>query len=159
LWNRSFHAGWMILSGAFYILAIGFCALFWYRLMRGCGQHLSAATTVRAYYIGFLGKYLPGKAWALVMRAAIAAGPRVRGGLAGLTAFYEVLTTMAAGVLLAALLFLFLGPDSGARIDWDSLRGLFRLQMPASAVLDRKVFVLLALVLLLPLGTLILPVV
>jgi hypothetical protein len=157
LWNRAFHLGWMILSGALYILALGFSAFFWKRLLHGFDQHPSAATAIKAYYIGFLGKYLPGKAWALVMRAAIAAGPRVRGGLAGLTAFYEVLTTMAAGVLLAAVMFLILGPDSAAPVDWDALRGLFRLQVPAAAVLDRKVFVLLALILFLPLGTLILP--
>ena len=53
----------------------------------------------------YLGKYLPGKAWALVLRATLIRGPEVRLSVAGLSSFYEVLTTMAAGVLLAALLF------------------------------------------------------
>jgi hypothetical protein len=156
LWNRSFHAGWMILSGALYIAALGFSVFFWYRLLRRFGQHPSAAVTLKSYYVGFLGKYLPGKAWALVMRATLAAGPRVRPGLAGLTAFYEVLTNMAAGALLSALLFLLLAPASSTPLDWETLRGLFRLETPAG-VLDRKILVLLALALLLPIGTAILP--
>jgi len=157
LWNRSFHIGWMVLSGALYIFALAFSAFFWYRLLHRFGQHPSATATVKAYYIGFLGKYLPGKAWALVMRAAIAAGPRVRGGLAGLTAFYEVLTTMAAGALLAAVLFLLFGPACSGPIDWAALRGLFRLRMPPHPIFDYRIGVCLALILLLPIGTLILP--
>src|SRR5207302_7053119 len=52
-----------------------------------------------------LGKYLPGKAWALVMRGSLVRGPEVRLGVAIITSFYEVLTTMASGALLAAVLF------------------------------------------------------
>ena len=91
------------------------------------------------------------------MRATLAAGPRVRAGVAGLTAFYEVLTNMSGGVLLAAGLFLLLAPERTAQIDWQAFGGLFRLDAPDTAVLGRTLLVLVALVLLLPIGTLVLP--
>jgi hypothetical protein len=85
------------------------------------------------------------------------AGPRVRGGLAGLTAFYEVLTTMATGALLAAVLFSLLLPATPTPFDWSAFWGLFRLEEPAAAVLDRRIFVLLALILCAGIGAFTLP--
>ncbi len=152
LWDRSFRPGWMVLSGVLYILALGCSALFWYRLLRRFDQHPSAGAVIRGYYVGLLGKYLPGKAWALVMRAALVKESRVRAGLAGLTAFYEVLTTMATGALLAAVLFALLGPAGSGPIPWEALRGLFRLETPAGSVLDWKLLAVLALMLLAPIG-------
>jgi len=59
---------------------------------------------VRAYFIGHLGKYVPGKAWSLLMRTGMLADAGIRPGVAALTATYETLTTMAAGALVAAVL-------------------------------------------------------
>jgi uncharacterized membrane protein YbhN (UPF0104 family) len=74
--------------------------------------------TARAYYVGQLGKYVPGKALALIMRGAMVQGPGVRLGVALVTSFYEVLTTMAAGALLAAVLFLW-QPPAALDLEWD----------------------------------------
>src|SRR5262249_57797160 len=93
--------------------------------------------TLRAYYVGHLGKYLPGKAWALLLRADLVRPGGVRPGLAGLTAFYEVLTTMAAGALVAAVLFACLGADAGPGLDLEALRGLARLGLPPGGVAGR----------------------
>src|SRR5262249_41926235 len=105
LWRRPSKPGWLLLCGALYLLGLGFSALYWYRLMRSLGQRLSFPTALRAYYIGHMGKYVPGKAWALFLRADLVRGPNVGAGLAGMTAFYEVLATMTSGALLAAVLF------------------------------------------------------
>jgi hypothetical protein len=66
----------------------------------------------RAYYVSHLGKYVPGKAWAILMRATML--PGVRPGVAALTAAYETLTTMAAGALIAAAVipWLLVGQES-----------------------------------------------
>jgi uncharacterized membrane protein YbhN (UPF0104 family) len=149
--------GWMVLSGVLYLLALGCSVLIWYRLMRGVGQRPSVLRTIRAYFLGQLGKYLPGKAYSLVLRATMAAGPGVRAGLAGLTAFYEVLVTMATGVLLAALVFAILGPATSGTFDWETVRKLLRLEQPYGAAVDWKILVLLALILLAPNAILILP--
>jgi uncharacterized membrane protein YbhN (UPF0104 family) len=64
---------------------------------------------------------------------------------------------MAFGALLAAVLFLLFGPDTAAPLSWEALHSLLRLEEPAGAVLDRKVLVLLALVLALPISVFLLP--
>src|SRR6266700_4729617 len=72
LLKRSIHPGWLALSGGLYVLGLGCSAWFWIRLMRSLGQQPAVLPCVRAYYLGHLGKYLPGKAWALVLRATLA---------------------------------------------------------------------------------------
>src|SRR5262249_52896602 len=121
-----------------------------------------------AYYIGHMGKYLPGKAWALFLRAALVRGPGVSPLLATATAFYEVLVTMSAGALLAAVFFALLLPPGEASIG----SGHVRDRLPAilgriihggedtadlAALIDRPVALVLAVGLLLPLLLPILP--
>src|SRR5438105_15470856 len=67
LWKLSLHPGWMALSGALYVLGLGFCCCYWLRLLHVLGQDPRIPAAVRSYYIGLMGKYLPGKAWALVL--------------------------------------------------------------------------------------------
>jgi hypothetical protein len=81
----------------------------------------------------------------------------VRVGLAGVTAFYEVLTTMAAGALVAAVLFALLLPDSASGFDLARLWGLVLGEAPEGSPLDRRLAVALAVGLLVPLLVPILP--
>jgi hypothetical protein len=110
LTELALRPAWLVLSAGLYLLALGGSAWFWYRLMRTFGERPQGPATVRAYYLGHLGKYVPGKAWALLMRGNLVRGPGVRLGVAIITAFYEVLTTMASGALLAAVLFALQAP-------------------------------------------------
>jgi hypothetical protein len=128
LWVRPFHFGWLVLAGALYLLGLGLCVGFWFRLLTRMRQQPAFVAAVRAYYIGLLGKYVPGKAWALFLRAALIRSPQVRMGTALSTSFYEVLTTMAGGALLAALLSALLHHDFAASADWGALRELVALQ-------------------------------
>jgi len=154
LWR---HPCWLVLSGAFYILGLFCSAWFWIRLMRSLGQDPSFMPAVRAYYLGHLGKYLPGKAWALVVRASLAQGAGVKVGVAGVTSLYEVLTTMSAGALLAAVLFAVGAPDTSSLDDWSPLRRLFTERDPDTSAVDRKGLVALALGMLVVVGVPILP--
>jgi len=157
LLKRSIHPGWLALSGGLYILGLGCSAWFWIRLMRSLGQQPAVLPCVRAYYLGHLGKYLPGKAWALVLRATLARGGGVGLAVAGVTSLYEVLTTMAAGALLAVILFAVDAPDTLPSGDWSGFRRLFRQGTPDSADLDRKVLVTLSLGMLMIVGLPIIP--
>lgn len=114
------HFGWLAASGGLYLCGIGFAAWYWYRLLQIFGDRPALFRTFRAYFIGHLGKYVPGKAWALWLRGGLVRGPDVRIGVAIITAFYEVLTTMATGALIAALVFLF-EPPQVAGLDWHPL--------------------------------------
>jgi hypothetical protein len=151
LWQRPLHPGWLLLSGLLYLLGLAFSALYWDRLLGHLGSRPPAGATLRAYYVGHMGKYLPGKAWALFLRASLVRGHGVSLGLATLTAFYEVLTTMAAGALLAAVLFALLAPDAGAGLTWDTSQRLLWLEHPAEGHLGRPAAVAFAVLLLVPL--------
>jgi glycosyltransferase 2 family protein len=108
LWEetRSASPSGLVLSGILYLVGFGFAAAFWIRLTRSLGGSLPVAPAVRGYYLSQLGKYAPGKGWALILRLTAAAEAGCSPGLAVLTAVYETLTTMAVGALLAALLLL-----------------------------------------------------
>jgi uncharacterized membrane protein YbhN (UPF0104 family) len=84
---------------------LGTSCWYWRRLLAHFGAAPPASVAGRAYFVSQLGKYVPGKAWALLLRGGMVRGPRLRMGLAILTSFYEVLTTMAAGALVAAVAF------------------------------------------------------
>src|SRR5439155_26520624 len=101
IWQRSWRPGWLVLSAVLYLLGLGFSAFYWYRLLVALGQRPSFLSTVRAHYIGQMGKYLPGKAWALFLRSNLVRSPTTRVGVAVLTSFYEVFLTMLSGALLA----------------------------------------------------------
>jgi hypothetical protein len=148
LGQRPLHAGWLLLSGLLYELGQGFSALYWRHLLGHLGAHPSLGAALRAYYIGQLGKYVPGKAWALFLRTSLIHGHGVGIGLAVLSAFYEVLTTMAAGVLVAAVLFAMLGTDVGAGLTTETLRHLLWLEQPDEGGVQRSVLVLLSILLL-----------
>jgi uncharacterized membrane protein YbhN (UPF0104 family) len=66
---------------------------------------------------------------------------------AALTAFYEVLTTMASGSLLAAALFLIAGPAGSGEGLADVWAALRELRLPEEANLDRVTLALLSLAL------------
>jgi hypothetical protein len=158
---------WLAASGAFYLVGLGFPALYWWHLQRHLRQRPDGLPAIRAYYISHLGKYLPGKAWALVLRAGLIQGPRVHVGVAGMAAFYEVLSTMAGGVLWAALWFALASPGAGALPDWPTVKKLFdpeadisALQTNVAAVseaMDGKVLAVVALILWIPVGAPVLP--
>jgi hypothetical protein len=143
--RRRLHAGWLVLSGVLYLLGMGFSAVYWRRLMAHLGYCPPWWPALRAYYVSHMGKYLPGKAMALVLRATLLRRVGVPGGLAAVTALYEVLTTMSAGALLAAVLFAWLGPQDGATPTWAELKGILLLEVPPSGFVNRPTCVLLSL--------------
>jgi hypothetical protein len=105
LWEQPLHLGWLVPAAVVYLAGLTISALWWRRLLYHFEQRPSLAGTLRAYFLGQMGKYVPGKALGLVMRAALMHRTGVPARLAAMTAFQEVLTTMASGALLAAILF------------------------------------------------------
>ncbi len=103
------HLGWLALSAVLYLAGLVPSALFWKRLLHLYGHNVSFGCVCRAYFIGHLGKYAPGKAWALLLRGELVREAGAPLAVSIITAFYEVLTTMAAGALIASVVF-FLDP-------------------------------------------------
>lgn len=95
-----------------YLLAAGFCYLagllpcwwFWHRTLQAMGQRPTCRETLRAFYIGHLGKYVPGKALVVVLRTDLVRSPRVSTSVAATSVFVETLTMMGVGAFIAAAL-------------------------------------------------------
>jgi glycosyltransferase 2 family protein len=99
-WHVDF--GWLAAAGGLYLLGTLPCAIFWHRALRALEQPVSLSRALRAYYIGHLGKYVPGKAMVVVLRTGLVRGQGVDTSLAAVSVFFETLTMMAAGAMLAA---------------------------------------------------------
>jgi uncharacterized membrane protein YbhN (UPF0104 family) len=94
------HAEWIALSAGLYLAALLPEGLFWHWALQSLGQKVGLFATMRAYYIGHLGKYVPGKAMVIVLRTGLLYG-RVDTGIAVASVFLETLTMMAVGACIA----------------------------------------------------------
>ncbi len=101
---RAVRPGWLVVSGLIYLAGSAPGWWFWHRVMEAMGQQPSWRKSLRAFYIGHLGKYVPGKAMVVVLRAGMVRGEFVDGGVAAAAVFVETLTTIAVGAVLASVL-------------------------------------------------------
>lgn len=101
----TFRPGWFALSGVTYLIGLACCGAF-YRDVLGRGPTpISQFAAQRAYLVSHLGKYVPGKAMVVVMRAALSQPYGARASTSAVATFYETLVMMASGSILAAALF------------------------------------------------------
>jgi glycosyltransferase 2 family protein len=101
---------WLAISLVSYTLGFACWGGFWRRLLVRMGLRPPLAATYRAYFISQVGKYVPGKAWAILLRAMFL--PGASPAVAALTALYETLTTMSAGALLTLIMLPLIGVGS-----------------------------------------------
>lgn len=111
---------WLLVAGALYLCGLLPAGLFWHRVLRALGQEARLLETLRAYYVGHLGKYVPGKAMVVIIRAGLVRSHRVDAVAAGVGVFYETLSMMAVGALMAAALLAISFPDQRL-LFWGSL--------------------------------------
>ncbi len=101
----TFRPGWFAVSGLVYLIGLAFCGAF-YRDVVGRGPtSIPRFAAQRAYLVSHLGKYVPGKAMVVVMRAALSRPYGARASTSAVATFYETLVMMASGAVLAAALF------------------------------------------------------
>lgn len=118
LWRTSpptaleLRAGWLIPAAVLYVAGWLPSAWFWRAMLLRFEQHAPVGLILRAYYVGHLGKYVPGKALVLVIRGALLKPAGVSPLVGAITAAYETLVSMAAGAALAAALAPLVIPDS-----------------------------------------------
>lgn len=102
----TFHPGWLLLSGACYVLAYLPASLFWRHTLRLMGQKPGLWASVRAYYLSQLGKYTPGKAMVVILRTNIIQEKNVRASFAAASIFFETFTMMSLGAFLSAVIMI-----------------------------------------------------
>jgi len=98
---------WLAAASIIYLLGLLPFGLFWHHVLRVLGQEARLGETLRAYYVGHLGKYVPGKAMVVVLRTGLIYSHRVKASLAAVSVFLETLTMMAVGAFLAAAYMMF----------------------------------------------------
>lgn len=98
--------GWLLAAAVCYLLGMLPMGLFWFQVLRAMGQSPRLISTLRAFYIGHLGKYVPGKAMVVVLRAGSIRGPGIDTAVAALSVFVETFTMMAVGAFVAATIVL-----------------------------------------------------
>ena len=97
--------GWLVVCAGLYLIGQLPCGLFWRRILCDMGEEVPLGRALRAYYIGHLGKYVPGKAVVFVLRIGlIKAVQPLRTGVGVAAIFYETLTTMAVGAFMATVI-------------------------------------------------------
>jgi len=106
---------WLAFAAVLYSVGQLPCGLFWSRILTALGQRVPLGAVIRAFYIGHLGKYVPGKAMVVVMRTSMLVPHGARPALAAVSVFYETFTMMAVGALLSAIVLAVKYPE---RTDW-----------------------------------------
>jgi uncharacterized membrane protein YbhN (UPF0104 family) len=95
---------WLAASGAAYIAGLAAMAWFWRRALAALGQPVPWPPSLRAYYLGHLGKYAAVKALVVVLRVG-AIRPLIRSvWLTVVSTLLETMIMMAVGASLAAVL-------------------------------------------------------
>lgn len=77
--------------------------LFWHRTLKGLGYPLPKLPTFAAYFLGHLGKYVPGKAMVVVLRVGRLRRMGVPTSTAMISIFVETLVLMAVGGALGGI--------------------------------------------------------
>ncbi|MDR3620704.1 MAG: lysylphosphatidylglycerol synthase domain-containing protein [Paludisphaera borealis] len=108
---------YLAVSGLLYLVGLTLCALFYDDVLKASPTPIPRLAAVRAYLISHLGKYVPGKAMVVVMRAGMSAQHGARGATAAIATFYETLVMMASGGLIAAAGFAMGGPSPLATVN------------------------------------------
>jgi uncharacterized membrane protein YbhN (UPF0104 family) len=103
-WTPNYY--WLMLSAFFYGISYIPSVFFWRHTMWLFGQQPGWYETFRAYYIGHLGKYIPGKAMVVIIRASLLSRERTQLSVAVATVILETLNMMAIGGFISALIML-----------------------------------------------------
>ena len=94
--------------------------LAWRRCLHVLGQRRGVADTLHRYFVGQLGKYVPGGIWPVVGRAEMAR----RGGVPGAAAYGSTMLSLGLTYLaavLTVLLALLSGSAGGAEVAWQPI--------------------------------------
>lgn len=97
-WNRVF------LAGVLYAVGLVPPSFVLRRALVSLGEHPRISTVVSAQLLGHVGKYVPGKAMVIVLRAGVLARDGVRPLTATVSIFLETFLMMAVGAVVAGII-------------------------------------------------------
>ena len=95
-----------------YLVGMAVFAEFWRRAMGSLGGKLSRLDCHFAYFVSQLGKYVPGKAWVILIRYGLLEERGLSFRAVTASSVYETFNVMGSGALLSFLVLLILGGES-----------------------------------------------
>ena len=107
---RELDFRYLVVAATVYFVAQLPMAWFWQQALGAFGQPVRFYAAFRAFFIGHLGKYVPGKFLVIVMRSGLVNQDTSNYLTAGITVFVETLTSMACGAMLASTILFFWFP-------------------------------------------------
>jgi uncharacterized membrane protein YbhN (UPF0104 family) len=95
----------LLLSAAIGLVGLGLSSGIWHAMLHGIGEPLPLPASLRIFFVGQIGKYLPGAVWPAVTQAALARehGIAPRATITAATLFLWVHLVTGAAVGIAAL--------------------------------------------------------
>lgn len=99
----------LFLGATFYAAALACFAAYWRQAALQMNGRLGLVEAQRAYFASQLGKYIPGKAWVVLIRCALTDTKATAVSVIIASTFYETLVMMATGSLLAFITLLSAG--------------------------------------------------
>ncbi len=94
---------WILLAVPCAIVGILAPGLYWFWTLRALHIHVPLPIVARAYYVGNLGKYVPGKAMVMILRATALRPFGATVPMTVISVFVETLTTMAVGAAIGVV--------------------------------------------------------
>jgi hypothetical protein len=122
-----FAPSWLACSGLLYLAGLTAYGRFYERILRSSSTPVQLIPALRAYLVSHLGKYVPGKAMVVLVRAGMVTPFGARASTAAIATFYETLVMMAAGGLVATVGF---APAAGSHLVEFALPGWGRVAIP-----------------------------
>ncbi len=94
--------GSLLASFVFAVGGLGASAAAWRATLAALGSRLSLPAAARVYYLGQLGKYIPGSVWPIVAQAELSREYDVPRSRAALSALVQMLLSVVVGGVVAA---------------------------------------------------------
>jgi hypothetical protein len=92
--------------------------LCWRAVLTDLGSPLPASSGMRVFFLGQLGKYLPGSVWPVLAQMELGRGYKVPRRSSGAAVMIFMLLLLGTGLLVAALALPLLGDDALRRYGW-----------------------------------------
>jgi uncharacterized membrane protein YbhN (UPF0104 family) len=110
--------GALLLASGAVLLGLFFSAMAWRALLADLGQHLPVMGAVRVFFVGQLGKYLPGSVWPVVAQMELGKAHGLAKRPVGTVALLVMVLNVATGLLVAVVLLPFTSPHALSHYGW-----------------------------------------
>src|SRR4051812_17757036 len=108
----------LLLASLGVLAGLFFSALAWRALLADLGQHVPVMGAVRVFFVGQLGKYLPGSVWPVVAQMQMGKQYGLARRPVGTVALIVMVLNVATGLLVAVVLLPFTSPHALRQSGW-----------------------------------------